>query len=68
MNSRMAALIHGPAAREGFESVVGIRNAMGAHHSLHRLAQHLPGAVQVLGHPCRVQFDFPQARRQGLET
>ena len=61
MNSRMAWRVDGPPAREGFQSLVGVRNPVGAHHGLHRLAQHLPGALQVLGHPRPVEFDFPEA-------
>jgi ribulose 1,5-bisphosphate synthetase/thiazole synthase len=39
----------GLAAREVLQLVVGVGQAVAAHHGLHRLGQHFPGGVQVGG-------------------
>ena len=67
MNSRIAASSIGRPAREGLQPIVGVRDSMGAHDGLHRLAEHLPGAVQILRQPGLVELDFCEAGRRAID-
>ena len=48
MKARERGGIDRAAAREFFEPLVAVGDARGAQHGLHGLAEHFPGAVEVL--------------------
>ena len=54
------------AARQFLQLLVGILDAVAAHHRLHRLGQHFPAVVEIFGQPLRVGFELVEAAQAGI--
>jgi hypothetical protein len=59
---------HGLAAGEGLQLLVGVGQAVAAHHGLDRLGQHFPGGVEVGGQRRFVELQLVQAAWPGCQA